>query len=245
MKAGAVLARMAALPFGDLATIAGPDPFLVLAPHPDDESLGCGGLLAQACAAGLDAHVAILTDGTMSHPNSRSYPAARLQAVRQAEAAAAVATLGLGPGRLLFLGHPDAAAPRCGTALRRAGDALAAVLRARRIGRVFASWRHDPHCDHLAAHRIAARACRLTGARHVSYAVWGWTLPASTPLPRTHVRGWRLAIKGELARKQAAIACHRSQMTGLITDDAAGFSLPAGLLEACERPFESYLRNPG
>ena len=42
-------------------------PLLVLAPHPDDESLGCGALLAQAFA-GAGAHVACLTDGAASHP---------------------------------------------------------------------------------------------------------------------------------------------------------------------------------
>ena len=126
-----------------------------------------------------------------------------------------------------------------------AGDRLATVLRARGIGTVFATWTHDPHCDHLAAHRIAARACRLTGARHVSYAVWGWTLPSGQRLPWARIRGWRLDVASTLPAKRRAIACHRSQMTGMITDDPAGFVLPAGLLAICERPFESFLRNPG
>ena len=80
MRAADVLARMASLPFADVATIAGSGPILVLAPHPDDESLGCGGLIAQACAAGIEVHVAILTDGSMSHPNSAAFPAQRLLA---------------------------------------------------------------------------------------------------------------------------------------------------------------------
>ena len=236
---------MAALPFAGLATIAGPRPVLVLAPHPDDESLGCGGLIAQACAAGLDVRVAVLTDGVMSHPNSRAYPAARLRCVREAEAAEAVACLGLPSGRLLFLGYPDARAPRRGRALREAGDRLAALLRAHGIGTVVASWRHDPHCDHLAAHRIARRACRLAGARHLSYAVWGWTLPPARTLPRTPVRGWRLDVASELPLKRRAIACHRSQTTALIADDPAGFTVPPALLEVCCRPYEVYLQNPG
>ncbi len=245
LRAGDVLARMAALPVVDLAAIAGPRPLLVLAPHPDDESLGCGGLIAQACDAGLDLRVAILTDGTKSHPNSRSYPAARLRAVREAEAAEAVAALGLPPSRLLFLGYPDAAAPRWGRTLRDAGDRLAALVRAHAIGTVIASWRHDPHCDHLAAHRIATRACRLTGARHLSYAVWGWTLPPARILPRTPIRGWRLDVAADLPAKRRAIACHRSQVTALIADDPAGFIVPQTLLELCCRPFETYLKNRG
>ena len=236
---------MATLPFANLSTIAGPGPVLVLAPHPDDESLGCGGLIAEACAAGVEVYVAILTDGTMSHPGSREYPGPRLRAIREAEATGAVAALGLPPGRLMFLAYKDAAAPRWGKPLRDAGDRLATVLRLRGIATVVASWRHDPHCDHLAAHRIAARACRLTGARHLSYAVWGWTLPPGRPLPRTPVRGWRLDVTGSLDAKRRAIACHRSQMTGMISDDPAGFTVPQTLLDLCTRPFETYLRNPG
>ena len=243
MTAGEILARMASLPFADVGTIIGAAPVLILAPHPDDESLGCGGLIAQACAAGHEVHVAILTDGTMSHPNSRAFPASRLQALREAEATEALATLGLPPGRTLFLGYRDAAAPRWGKPLRDAGDRLAAVLRDRRVGTVIASWRHDPHCDHLAAHRIAARACRLAGARHLSYAVWGWTLPPARVLPRTPVRGWRLDVTPSLAVKRRAIDCHRSQMTELIDDDPDGFTVPANLLDLCNRPFEAYLTN--
>ena len=67
-------------------------PLLVLAPHPDDESLGCGALLAQAFA-GVGAHVACLTDGAASHPGSRLVPPDQLAAIRRAEVLDAVAPL--------------------------------------------------------------------------------------------------------------------------------------------------------
>ena len=244
-RAASVLARMAALPFADVRTICGPGGLLVLAPHADDESLGCGGLIAQAVAAGVPVHVAVLTDGSKSHPNSLTYPAPRLAALRQREAADAVAILGVAPERLCFLGYPDTAAPRSGRRLRAAADRLAALARQRGIGTLVASWRHDPHCDHLAAHRIAARASRQAGLRHLSYAVWGWTLPDARWLGRVAVRGWRLDVRGQLETKRRAIAAHRSQVTGMITDDPAGFRLPAGLLALCDRQFETFLCNPG
>ncbi|HEX2943304.1 MAG TPA: PIG-L family deacetylase, partial [Rhodopila sp.] len=59
------------LPLGTLDHIAGTGTCLILAPHPDDESLGCGGLIATAVAAGRAPLVVILTDGAGSHPNSR------------------------------------------------------------------------------------------------------------------------------------------------------------------------------
>ena len=66
---------------------------VVLAPHPDDESLGCGGLLARLAAHGVPARVVVVTDGAQSHPGSAAYPPERLRALREAEARAAVAAL--------------------------------------------------------------------------------------------------------------------------------------------------------
>ncbi len=235
---------MATLPFADVGAVTEGRPLLVLAPHADDESLGCGGLIAQACAAGAPVHVAIMTDGSRSHPNSRAFPAPRLAALRQAEAREAVAVLGLPPEHLAFFGYQDAAAPCGGGDLAVAAAGLAAFVQARAIGTVCATWAHDPHCDHEATHRIAAAAAGLAGFRHLSYAVWGWTLPAATWLAAAPVEGFRLGIAGELARKRQAIACHRSQLGGFINDDPEGFALPQALLDLCDRPFETYLYNP-
>ena len=58
------------LPIGTLDDVIGPSAPLILAPHPDDESLGCGGLIAACCAAARPPVVAILTDGSQSHPGS-------------------------------------------------------------------------------------------------------------------------------------------------------------------------------
>ena len=74
-RAGDVHDAMRALPVArDLDEITGNRCALILAPHPDDESLGCGGLIAEACARGRPPAVIIVSDGTGSHPLSREYP---------------------------------------------------------------------------------------------------------------------------------------------------------------------------
>jgi len=90
LKVSDVHAQWRALPTGTLEEVAGSGTCLVLAPHPDDESLGCGGLIAACCAAGRPPVVAVLTDGSGSHPGSRAFPPTRLAAIRKAEVTAAV-----------------------------------------------------------------------------------------------------------------------------------------------------------
>jgi LmbE family N-acetylglucosaminyl deacetylase len=236
-----VLDTMRALPVRDLAAIIGDGPPLVLAPHADDESLGCGGLIAACCAARRAPHVLIVTDGTGSHPASDDYPPSRLRATREAEARSAVAALGLPSDRLGFLRLPDTAAPHDGPDFARAVNAI--IARADGCTAIVAPWRHDPHCDHLATHRMAEAAAAATGLPHIAYPVWGWTLPPEAPL-ETSVAGARLDVARHLPAKRRAIAAHATQHGGLITDDPYGFVLPQSLLAIFDAPFEVFLTDP-
>ena len=240
-SAGTVLGRMASLPYADLDSITGGRTTLVLAPHPDDESLGCGGLIAEACARSRPPVVAVLTDGTMSHPNSPSHPAPRLRALREAEAQAAVESLGLGAHRLYFLGLRDSAVPTEGPEFQAAAARLVRLIRDHDAGSILVTWEHDPHPDHAAAHRLAAEAARITGVRLIAYPVWGWTLPAHRCLPSRPTTGARLDIARHLPAKRRAVAAHASQHSGLIADDPQAFRLPADMLAIHDRPFEVFL----
>lgn len=92
---------------------------VVFAPHPDDETLGAGGVLLKAAAAGQRAHVVIFTNGD-GYPHSASLlvgkpeealgPADYLELarVRQLEVYGALGKLGLTPDDVTFLGYPDA-----------------------------------------------------------------------------------------------------------------------------------------
>ncbi len=77
MNASDVIVAMEHLPDAELHTILGGERPLILAPHADDESLGCGGLIAACCERGQQPVVAILTDGAASHPGSKRYPPER------------------------------------------------------------------------------------------------------------------------------------------------------------------------
>jgi LmbE family N-acetylglucosaminyl deacetylase len=239
--AGAFQQAWRSLPVGGLDEIIGSGTCLILAPHPDDESLGCGGLIARCVAVGRVPLVVILTDGAASH-HSRAYPPDRLRAVRAREALSAVTALGLPPHRLAFLDEPDTAAPHGGPAFDAVVAKLVAMVRQEAAcTAILAPWQHDPHCDHEAAALIAAAVAEAAEIRHLAYPVWGWTLEPDAPLPGTPGPGWRLNIEAVRPVKQKAIQAHRSQYGGLITDDPMGFHLPHALLSAFDGPYETFI----
>jgi LmbE family N-acetylglucosaminyl deacetylase len=231
-----------ALPEACPRDVVGDGTAVILAPHPDDESLGCGGLIATCIACGRPPLVVVLTDGAASHPHSLAYPPERLRAVRQQEVRDAVARLGLPAERVVMLGEPDTAAPHDGPRF----DAVVARLvrlieREASCSSILAPWRHDPHCDHEAASLAAASAAAITGVRHVAYPVWGWMLAPDAPVDAPVSPGWRLDIGGFLPAKRHAIRAHRTQYGGLITDDPDGFQLPEALLSVFDSRYEVFL----
>lgn len=240
VRAREVFDALRNLPLTDCRTLLGDRPVLVFAPHPDDESLGCGGLLAACHEDGLPAYAAFLTDGAASHPRSQEYPRARLAALREAEARAALGTLGVEDDRIAFLGLPDGEAPTRGRSFNLTTERLASFARSHGIRTICVTWEHDPHPDHRAAWRIGRQVARTLDARLLCYPVWGWTISPDSWLPATRLAGARLDITRYLAAKQRAIACHRSQTTDLISDDPTGFRLSHEMLALFERPFEVF-----
>jgi LmbE family N-acetylglucosaminyl deacetylase len=240
MRSGDVHDQLRSLPLRDVDQIA-PGTSLILAPHPDDESLGCGGLIAALCDCGRPPVVVSVTDGTGSHPGSAEYPPARLSALREDELRCAAGILGVDSRRVIFLGIPDSRAPQDGACFAGLVAQIADIVRNHKVTTIFATWKFDPHCDHEASAMIAAAVGRTTGAAVRYYPVWGWLRPADEVLPISAVTGCRLAIQEQLPRKRQAIAAHASQYTSLITDGTTAFQLPSELLAVADQPFEVFL----
>ena len=244
-------AAVAPLSDPDAVPLVGPEAVdalgrvVVVAPHPDDESLGCGGLVAHLADRGRSVRVVVVTDGTRSHV-SETYPPLRLRAVREAEARSAVRALA-GGGRVdvSLLRYPDCGLPQTGTpAFSAAVDSVSAMLRGWAADTLVVPWRRDPHCDHEGTWALfTASAHRLEAPpRIVEYPVWAWTRVGEAEAPRAgEGRPWRLDVSGVLDRKRRAVAAHVSQTTRLIDDDPDGFILTPDVLAHFDRPYEIYL----
>lgn len=237
-----------ALPLLPARVVRGFGPTLVVAPHQDDESLGCGGAIALLRRVGLPVTVLFISDGTGSHPHSRAYPPVRLRDTREAEALVALGLLGVPPEAATFLRLPDTAVPLPGDArFPAAVTQVRAALETAQPGTILLPWRRDPHCDHRAAWELlrAALADTPQQPRLLEYPIWVWELAEAEDLPLPgEVDGWRLAIDEVLPQKEAAIAAHHSQTTALIDDDPTGFRLLPEVLAHFAAPWEIYLEAP-
>ena len=219
---------------------------LVVAPHPDDESLGCGGLISLGARNGSSFYIVFVTDGAASHPNSRAWPRDRLATQREEESCRALACLGIETAPRLFLRLADANMPAPETpAWRGAVADLRDVLQRFAPDQVILPWRRDPHCDHRASWLIARHALAHTALHPESleYAIWLDELgePGDRPKPG-ETEPIQISVGDVLAEKRAAIAAHLSQTTDLITDDPRGFRLTPQTIARLTRSTEVYLR---
>lgn len=136
-----------------VATRASPVPagerVVVVAPHPDDELVGCGGTLLEHRRRGGTTTVVVLTDGGASRRIGRSEE--ETVAVRRAEAERAAERLAV--DELIWLGFPE-----YGWAVVDAADRLAQILGSHAADVVYAPSRVDGHPVHFAVAEAVAAA---------------------------------------------------------------------------------------
>ncbi len=190
---------------------------VIVAPHPDDEILACGGLIATHVAQGGRVLVVAVTDGEASHHESPSLNREDLAYVRRNERRQGLRLLGLAQPEVTSLALADGHVQQQGSLL------LARLMALLKPGDVVVStWEHDGHPDHDMTGQMARRASAAIGCAYLAAPVWmwHWACPGDERVPWLRLRGLPLSA-GDGSHKQAALAAHRSQLCPRSADQGA------------------------
>ena len=216
---------------------------LIIAPHPDDEVFGCGGLMAGRIERGVGVDVVFLTGGEGSHRDCCDTPAGAIAAARRRLAVEAGGGLGIDPANQHWLGLTDGAVPHVGEAgFEAAAERLAAVIGEVAPAEVYCTHPLDVWSDHVAAAELThAAVSRLAVPCRVRYyLVWAWLNQGIGGLMRLGWRGCRrLDIRPVMEKKRQAIGVYVDETSPKCGNPWSGV-LPRDFLKAFEWPFELF-----
>jgi LmbE family N-acetylglucosaminyl deacetylase len=218
-----------------LDNLLGSQGIVVLAPHPDDEILGCGALMATSVAQGIPVWVIYLTDGGASQPGLTAEQRKDLVLQRQSEAMAGLAVLGIPSTNAMFVGAPDGQLHTSKAHANLAIFKLHDLILQGSVSSVFVTSPSDGHIDHQSAYSLAVKALRDYPAISL------YTYPVSSRIDHglaAHPQGlFDICIPNRSfeEKKRAALGCHVSQLQQLPLNN--GFTLAPEIVDAmCEGP---------
>lgn len=187
---------------------------LIVAPHPDDETLGCGGTLAKRAKEGCKVAVVVLTDGCnlfrLSPLRIEVHPTpAETSAMRKEETRRAVDILGGNREAIRFLDVEDASLTRH---VESVSETLAAIIREAAPDEVYVTSEHENHPDHVAGCAAVRSAMRKAHSRAALYRYIVSLRPGLSP---SSVPGPSVAIDvaGQLESKRRAVSQFASHLT--------------------------------
>jgi len=233
----------------------------ILVPHPDDETLACGGLIARRCAEGHPPHVAIVTDGSLGGRFAR--PEATT-AGRRKELASALDRLGLPRDHILTLDFEDGTLHQNKDRLRKQ---LAAILEDLSPEAMVSTSAWDPSLDHATLGTVSRELAAQRGVDAYEVLVWGWYSLSEMAryITRDRPSPWLLAqwaatrsvdVSAYLELKRSALAEYQSQLHPSAANVGVPFRrdradlvdeggvVSRGLLDECLRSAEIYFPVP-
>jgi LmbE family N-acetylglucosaminyl deacetylase len=201
-------------------------PLIVVAPHPDDETLGAGGLICSWIAAGESVTVISVTDGEAADPGRRD-----LSLVRRKELRDALRTLAPTHIAVRRLGIPDGkVAEHTNRLINALQDSI--TEDATLIG----PYEQDRHPDHEAAGRVCRQIATAAQLPLATYPVWAWHHCKPDAVQSLQWGRFPLGLAARRA-KARALRCFTSQL-----NPAAGSPIvPPHVLNYFARPYEAFV----
>lgn len=182
---------------------------LVIAAHPDDEVLGCGGTIARHVAAGDEVRIHILAEGATSRAPSRDGDAHAKELTALAQSAAEAAMI-LGATSVLH-GLPDNRLDSLD--LLEVVKLVEEVIFSYQPELVYTHHSSDVNIDHQVIHRAVVTACRPLPGQSVRTLLF-FEIPSSTEwqVPTAFSPNWFVSIEETLSRKVQALESYGSEM---------------------------------
>jgi len=202
-------------------------PLVVVAPHPDDETLGAGGLIYSRARQRHPVLIVVLTDGERSRDDI-----AQLGQVRSGEVHEASRILGEDQVRLLRLGLPEGQLKQH---MAEVVDALTDLVT--HNSTLLAPFAQDGHPDHEAAAYACARVARKHSLTLLQYPVWAWHHHRPQHLDLSRACRFELSARAQRA-KLRALACFKKSQ---IEPKPGGASIPKHVLKYFARSFEVFV----
>jgi LmbE family N-acetylglucosaminyl deacetylase len=153
---------------------------IILAPHQDDETLGCGGTIIKKRRMGADIKIVFASDGSASHHHL--IEAEKLKAIRHKEALAAAQHLGLADDDVAFLDFKDGQLTASQNAITKE---LQDIFQTHQPDQVFIPYHKEPPPDHVAVNNTVVSALQTChqSVTVYEYPVWFWNhWPWTNPL---------------------------------------------------------------
>lgn len=212
----------------DLTTVS-QSSALIFAPHQDDETFGCGGLIALKRQQNATVSVVFLTDGGADQQDSL------IVQTRHQEAMRALSILGVKTDHIHFLDYPDG---QLNQFIHRqsAIAALAQLLVCYQPIEVYVPHCKDHHPDHEATYALVNEAITQSQVQVqlIQYAIWAlWKSPFLLKLkPQDLANAYRISIHAVQDQKHHAITTYQSQIA----------ILPPQFLQQFNQPFEVFFK---
>jgi LmbE family N-acetylglucosaminyl deacetylase len=210
----------------ELLDLPKPRRAVIVAPHPDDEILGAGGLIQDLHRRRVEILVVAVTDGEASHPASEVVAKLDLRSIRAKESVIALRRLGVARTPIVRLHIPDGLVTKN---LERLEAEIEGLLCPGDL--CITPWDRDGHPDHDASGKATLNAARAVGVEVLHYLVWAlhWADPETRDLPWSAVRRFDLSPP-QSARKRLATLAFRSQILRWGGSSGDAPVLPFGVL---------------
>jgi LmbE family N-acetylglucosaminyl deacetylase len=143
---------------------------VVFAPHPDDETLGCGGTIAKKLAEGYEVIIVVMTDGRFLLLKSLGIDndptPEQVKDIRHGEVLRATKILGVPEENVIFLDFVDGTLEENEEAVE---EKVTEILEKHMPSEVYFPFERDAHPDHQAANRIVRRAVEKLSLKPTMY----------------------------------------------------------------------------